>query len=95
MAKDPQDELRTFARKQLKKKQEFKSYLVVYAGVTTLVSAVWFLTSPGGYFWPIWVIFGMGIGAVATGLEAHGKSWSKPITEADVDAEVERLGRRG
>lgn len=95
MAKDVQNELRNFARKQLKKKQEFKTYLVVYAGVIALVTAVWFLTSSGGYFWPIWVIFGMGIGAVATGLDAYGKSWSKPITEADVDAEVERLGRRG
>jgi hypothetical protein len=37
----------------------------------------------------------MGIGAVATGLDAYGTSWSRPITEADVDAEVERLGRRG
>jgi len=95
MAKDVQNELRNFARKQLKKKQEFKTYLVVYAGVTVLVTAVWSLTSWGDNFWPIWVIFGMGIGAVATGLDAYGKSWSKPITEADVDAEVERLGRRG
>jgi hypothetical protein len=95
MAKDTQDGLRNFARKQLKKKQEFKSYLVVYAAVTALTSAVWFVTSPGSYFWPIWVIFGMGVGAVASGLDAYGKTWSRPITEADVDAEVERLGRRG
>ena len=32
---------------------------------------------------------------MATGLDAYGNSRSKPITEADVDAEVERLGRRG
>jgi hypothetical protein len=95
MAKGAQDDMRNFARQQLKKKQGFKNYLVVYAGVTGLVTTVWFLTSPGSYFWPIWVIFGMGIGAVATGLDAYGTNWSKPITEADVDAEVERLGRRG
>jgi hypothetical protein len=95
MAEGAKDDLRDFARQQLKKKQGFKTYLAVYAGVTGLVTAVWFLTSPGSYFWPIWVIFGMGIGAVATGLDAYGTSWSKPITEADVDAEVERLGLRG
>lgn len=95
MTKGANDDLRDFARKQLKKKQEFKTYLVVYAGVVGLVTAIWFLTSPGSYFWPIWVIFGMGIGAVATGLDAYGNRLSKPITEADVDAEVERLGRRG
>jgi hypothetical protein len=95
LAKGAKDDLRNFARQQLKKKQGFKTYLVVYAGITGLLTAVWFLSSPGSYFWPIWGIFGMGIGAVATGLNAYGTSWSKPITEADVDAEVERLGRRG
>jgi hypothetical protein len=95
LAKGAKDDLRNFARQQLKKKQGFKTYLVVYAGITGLLTAVWFLSSPGSYFWPIWGIFGMGIGAVATGLDAYGTSWSKPITEADVDAEVERLGRRG
>jgi len=95
MTPSASDDRRDFARQQLKKKQGFKTYLAVYVGVTGLVTAIWFLTSPGNYFWPIWVIFGMGIGAVATGLDAYGKRWSKPITEADVDAEVERLGRRG
>ncbi|WP_415274004.1 2TM domain-containing protein [Aquiluna sp. Uisw_065] len=95
MAKGAQGDIRDFARQQLRKKQGFRTYLAVYAGVTVLVIAVWFLTTPGSYFWPIWFIFIMGIGAVATGLDAYGTSWSKPITEADVDAEVERLGRRG
>jgi hypothetical protein len=37
------------------------------------------------------VIFGMGIAAVLTGLDAAGKLGGKPITSADIDAEVERL----
>ncbi len=95
MAKGAQGDIRDFARQQLRKKQGFRTYLAVYAGVTVLVIAVWFVTSPGRYVGPIWFMFLMGSGAVATGLEAYGTSWSKPITEADVDAEVERLGRRG
>jgi hypothetical protein len=87
--------LRNFARKQLKKKQDFKQYLWTYAGVSALVSGIWFVTTPGGYFWPIWVIFGMGVGALFTGLDAYGKLSEKPITDADVDAEVERLRRKG
>ncbi len=90
-----QDKLREFARKQLKKKQEFKQYLWTYAGVSALVSGIWLVTTPEGYFWPIWVIFGMGVGAIFAGLDAYGRLGSKPITEADVDAEVERLKRRG
>ena len=89
-----QDKLREFARKQLKKKQEFKQYLWTYAGVSVLVTGIWFVTSPEGYFWPIWVIFGMGVGALFAGLDAYGRLSAKPITDADVDAEVERLNRR-
>ena len=90
-----QDKLREFARKQLKKKQDFKQYLWTYVGVSALVSGIWFVTTPTGYFWPIWVIFGMGVGALFAGLDAYGKLSEKPITDADVDAEVERLRRKG
>ena len=90
-----QDKFREFARKQLKKKQDFKQYLWTYVGVSALVSGIWFVTTPTGYFWPIWVIFGMGVGALFAGLDAYGKLSEKPITDADVDAEVERLRRKG
>ena len=89
------DEIRQYAKKQLKKKSDFRQYLVVYAVVTALTSFIWFVTTPTGYFWPIWVVFGMGIGAVFTGLDAYGKLGSKPITEAQIDSEVERLQRKG
>ncbi|SCX02606.1 2TM domain-containing protein [Candidatus Aquiluna sp. UB-MaderosW2red] len=72
-------ELRAYAKKQLKNKQEFRVYLRVYLAVVALTATIWFLTSPGSYFWPIWVIFGMGIGAVFMGLEAYGKLGNKPI----------------
>lgn len=87
-------DVRDFARKQLKKKQDFRSYLWVYAFVSALVTVIWFFTTPGGAFWPFWVMFGMGIGAVFGGLDAYGFLGRKPITEADIDAEVERLQRK-
>ena len=95
MSEHTKDELRDFARKQLAKKQDFRTFLGVWAGVSALVTVVYFLTSPGSYFWPIWAIFGMGIGAFFMGLDAYGRLGQKPITESDVDSEVERLGRRG
>jgi fatty acid desaturase len=89
------DSLRDFARKSLKKKQDFRQYLWVYAAVVLLTTGVWFITSPNSYFWPMWVIFGMGVGALFAGLDAYGKISNKPITDADVDAEVERLSSKG
>lgn len=87
--------LRDYAAKSLKKKQDFKQYLWTWLAVSILVSGIWFVTSPEGYFWPTWVIFGMGIGALFSGLDAYGRLSAKPITDADIDAEVERLKRRG
>jgi hypothetical protein len=88
-------DLRKFAEKQLKKKQDFRSYLGVYAGVSVLVTASWFFVSPGAPFWPFWVMFGMGIGALFAGLDAYGVTGRKPITNDEIDAEVERLRRKG
>ena len=88
-------DVRAYALKQIKKKQDFRQYLWVYALVSILVTAIWFFTTPAGPFWPFWVFFGMGIGAVAAGLDAYGVLGRKPISEADIDAEVERLKHKG
>ncbi len=88
------DELRALARKQLKKKQDFKSFMGIYLGVAILLTAIWFLTTPGAYYWPIWAIFGMGIAAFFIGIDAYGPFKKRVISEADVDAEVERMGRK-
>ena len=84
------EELRVIAKKRLNKQAEFKRYLWTWFGVSVLTSAIWFITSPGQYFWPVWVIFGMGMGALFSGIDAYGKK-PKYITDSDVDAEVERL----
>ena len=88
------DELRVLAHKQLKKKQEFKSFMRIYVGVAILLTAIWFLTTPGAYYWPIWAIFGMGIAAFFIGIDAYGPFKKRVISEADVDAEVERISRK-
>jgi uncharacterized membrane protein YjjP (DUF1212 family) len=83
------DELRQHARKRLKERQDFHNYLLVWLGVALVSSAIWVLTNPGGYFWPAWAIAGMGVGAVFQAIAIYGGK--RFITEADVDAEVERL----
>jgi hypothetical protein len=84
-------EYRNLIRKRLKKQQQFNRYLGIWAGVSLLLLTIWFLTMPGGYFWPMWPIFGMGIGAFFQWREAYGPIVKKEITEADIDAEIQRI----
>jgi hypothetical protein len=83
-------EIRDIAKKQLKKQADFKNYLWVWLAVSVLLSAIWALTAFGTYFWPIWAIFGMGIGALFGGVDAYGTK-PKIISESAIDAEVQRL----
>ena len=84
-------EYRKLIRKRLKNQQEFNNYLGVWAGVSLLLLTIWFFTMPGGYFWPMWPILGMGIGAFFQWREAYGPIAPKEITEADIDAEIQRI----
>ena len=89
------DEIRTLARKRLKAQAEFKQFLWVWLGVSLLVVAIWLITSLTAgqfyYFWPAWPIFGMGIAAFFIGIDAY--RGQHVITEAAIDAEVERISR--
>lgn len=84
-------ELREFARKRLKKQAEFKNYLWVWLGVSALTTVIWFMTSPGEFFWPGWVIFGMGVGAFFSGIDAYRLKDPRMISDDDVDREVNRI----
>jgi purine-cytosine permease-like protein len=85
------EELKKFAKKKLKAKQDFRNLATVWVFVTALLTAIWFFTTPGAYFWPIWPAFGIGIGLLFAGYEAYGKGFDRPITDDDIDAEVKRL----
>jgi uncharacterized membrane protein len=87
-----EDDLRTIARKRLKARKDFFDFLMIWAAVSLLLVAVWFFSTPTGYFWPIWPILGMGIAALFIAMDAFGVR--RPITERDVDAEMERLRGR-
>ena len=90
------DEIRSLAKKRLKAQAEFKRFLWVWLGVSLLLLAIWGITALTAghlyYFWPAWPIFGMGIGAFFMGVDAY--RGQQIITEADIDAEVERIARR-
>lgn len=88
------DDIRAAARANLKARNDFTIMLVIFGVIIVLLLAIWFFsTGPGSYFWPVWPILGMTIAAVFVGLDAYGIT-RRHITEADVDAEVERMARK-
>ncbi|MFC4224804.1 2TM domain-containing protein [Lysinibacter cavernae] len=85
-----EDPLRAQAVKRLKAKAEFVNYLWVWLGVTLIVNVVWFFSGYHSYYWPIWPMLGMGIGAFFMGLNAYGPA-TRGITEDRIQAEMRKL----
>lgn len=80
-------DLREQARQSLKKKRDFRTHLVMFVLVNAFLVGVWAVTG-ADFFWPIFVIGGWGIGLVADAWETYGR---KPITEAEIAREADRL----
>jgi hypothetical protein len=59
---DDKAELRQLALQQLKKKRDLQAHLLAYVLVNLLLNAVYLLTMPGGFYWPIIPLLGWGIG---------------------------------
>jgi hypothetical protein len=77
---------RTEAIKRLEKRRGWTSGLVAYVVVNVFL--VWIWASTGrGYFWPGWVIGGWGMGMVLSFWEIFVR---RPISEADIEAEMHR-----
>jgi hypothetical protein len=81
-----QDDRREAAVKRVKAKRDFKNHIAAYVIVNTLLVAIWAF-SGGGYFWPIWVIAGWGVGLA---LNAWTVYFERPITEDEIRREMER-----
>ena len=76
-------------RKRLQDRRDFGSHLVVFVVVNAFLVAAWAITG-GGYFWPAWVLATWGIGLV---LHAWETFVHRPVTDEDVDAELQRRRR--
>jgi hypothetical protein len=81
------DNARELAIQRLKMQQDFKG-LVAGGALAVIVCILIWALGEGGYFWPMWVILGVAIGAVAQGWKAYGPS--NQITEDDVQREMQR-----
>ena len=86
-----EEELRQAAISSIKRKREFTQHLVSYLCVNAILVGIWAI-SGAGYFWPVWVIGGWGIGLVLHGWDVYGRR--RLVSEDDVSREMDRLRGR-
>jgi hypothetical protein len=84
---EPLTDERDQALERLKKQQDLRAHVLVYLMVNALVWTIRALTGTG-FPWPVFVTGGWGIGVVMNAWDAY---WRRPITEAAVQREIERL----
>ncbi len=77
---------------QLKKRRDFHAHLLVYVLVNAFLVVLWAVIDVHGFFWPVFFIAGWGIGVVMNAWDVY---WRHPITEADIQREIEREGKQG
>jgi hypothetical protein len=88
LAGAPADDLRQRAVKRLEDRRGLTADLLAYVMVNAFLIVIWAVTS-SGFFWPIFPLFGWGIG-----LAFH--VWgvlSPPPTEERIRAEMDRLSQ--
>jgi 2TM domain len=77
---------------QLKKRRDFHAHLLVYVLVNAFLVVIWAVTGVHGFFWPIFLIAIWGIGVVMNAWDVY---WRHPITETDIQHEIEREDKQG
>lgn len=83
---------RSLAIRSLRRKRGFRAQLVTYLLVNAFLWAMWLATGGAqdqGY-WPAWVSAAWGLGLAFSAWHTFGE---KPISQADIDAELGRMQR--
>jgi hypothetical protein len=84
--------LREQALRRLKKRRDFKAHAFAYLLINLVVWAIWLvigLTSHSWWPWPVFMTLGWGIGVAFNAWDVYVR---RPITEDELQREMERLG---
>ena len=63
-SKETNDKLLKMAKRRVLLKKAVKWHVIIYLIVNALLCVIYYLTTPTGYFWPIWSILGWGVGLI-------------------------------
>jgi hypothetical protein len=80
---------RKTALKRIELKRAFWRYVAWWLLVSAGMVVIWLL-SGRGYFWPIWVLLGMGVGVLAVGFGIFGPKGSAP-SEAQIERQIDKM----
>ena len=72
---------------QLKKRRDFRGHVLIYVLVNAFLVAIWAITNPHGFFWPLFFIGGWGIAVVMNAWDVY---WRRDITEEELQHEMKR-----
>jgi len=89
--RNDEDMLRQRAIRQVKKRRDFYGHLLVFALVNGAAIAIWATVGDGGFFWPIFLLFGWGIGLIMNAWDVFYRGYED---EGQIQREIERLRRR-
>ena len=84
-----EEDLRKEAVRNVRKRRELGAHVVAYVVVNAALVAIW-AHGGRGYFWPAWVMLGWGIGLVLNIWDVY---FRRPVTEHDIQREMDRLRR--
>jgi hypothetical protein len=87
----PSGSEREQAIERLKKRRDFQGHLVTYVVVNAALWGIWALTG-AGYPWPAWVTGGWAIGVLLNAWDVYFRT---PISDAEVEREMQRLRGKG
>ena len=83
-------DLREAAINQLRRKRALQAHLLAYVMVNLFLGGLWYFTTPGGFYWPMFALFGWGIGVAFHLWDVHSPNM---FSEERIQAEVRRLNR--
>ena len=86
-----EDAVRAEALKRLKKRRDFHGHVLIYLLVNAFLVVIWAVTSPGGFFWPVFILVGWGIGVVMNAWDVY---FAQDFGEDDIAREIERIEQR-
>jgi len=63
-ANEINNELLKLAKRRVFLKRTIKWHTIIFLIINVLLCAIYYFTTPNGYFWPLWSIIGWGAGLI-------------------------------